>query len=125
MRRKQIAVEINLTSNDQILDVRGREHPFQAYRAAGVPVVLSTDDAGVERIDLTHEYARAARDYGLSYAAMKELARASLAHSFARGDKDALLKQLGEKSDSFEKSIAGKKSFFENLWLIAKFIWRP
>jgi adenosine deaminase len=125
MRRKQIAVEINLTSNDQILGVRGREHPFQAYRAAGVPVVLSTDDAGVERIDLTHEYARAARDYGLSYAAMKELARASLVHSFARGDKDALLKQLGEKSDSFEKSIAGKKSFFENLWLIAKFIWRP
>jgi adenosine deaminase len=125
MRDKQVAVEINLTSNDQILGVRGREHPFQAYRAAGVPVVLSTDDAGVERIDLTHEYMRAARDYRLGYGDLKELARASLVHSFARGDKDALLKQLDEKSNSFEKSIAGKTGFFESLRLIARFIWRP
>ncbi len=70
MRQKKVAVEINLTSNDQILGVRGNEHPFPAYRAAGVPVVLSTDDAAVERIDLTNEYVRAARDYGLDYAAL-------------------------------------------------------
>jgi hypothetical protein len=41
-------VEINLTSNDQILGVHGAMHPFPAYRAAGVPTVLSTDDEGVE-----------------------------------------------------------------------------
>ena len=82
MRERKVAVEINLTSNDQILGVRGAEHPFPAYRAAGVPVVLSTDDAAVERIDLTNEYVRAARDYGLSYAELKAIARAALVYSF-------------------------------------------
>ncbi len=82
MRERQVAVEINLTSNDQILGVHGPHHPFPAYRAAGVPVVLSTDDAAVERIDLTNEYDRAARYYGLDYPALKRIARASLTYSF-------------------------------------------
>jgi adenosine deaminase len=60
MRRWQITVEINLTSNDKILGVRGKDHPLPAYLAAGVPVVLSTDDPGVSRINLANEYFRAA-----------------------------------------------------------------
>jgi adenosine deaminase len=60
MRRRQITVEINLTSNDKILGVRGKDHPLPAYLAAGVPVVLSTDDPGVSRINLANEYFRAA-----------------------------------------------------------------
>ena len=55
MADKRIAVEINLTSNDQILSVAGDRHPFPVYRAVGVPTLLSTDDEGVERIDRTHE----------------------------------------------------------------------
>jgi adenosine deaminase len=62
MRARPVVVEISLTSNDLILGVRGKEHPLPAYLAAGVPVVLSTDDAGLSRIDLTNEYFRAARD---------------------------------------------------------------
>ena len=61
-------VEINLSSNEGILGITGNKHPFQYYRAAHVPVALSTDDQGVSRIDLTHEYVRAANDYHLSYA---------------------------------------------------------
>ena len=45
--------------------MRGKDHPLPTYLAAGVPVVLSTDDAGVSRINLSNEYFRAARDYGL------------------------------------------------------------
>ena len=71
MRQRPVAVEINLTSNDMILGVRGKDHPLPAYLAAGVPVVLSTDDAGVSRINLTNEYFRAARDYGLDYRTLK------------------------------------------------------
>jgi hypothetical protein len=82
MRRKEVLVEINLTSNDQILGVRAPEHPFPLYRAKGVPVALSTDDAGVSRIDLTHEYQRAARDYQLSYPELKALARNAVHFSF-------------------------------------------
>ena len=63
----------------------GEDHPFQTYRKYGVPVALSTDDEGIERIDLTNEYVRAVETYDLSYADLKQLARASLEHSFLPG----------------------------------------
>jgi hypothetical protein len=85
MAAKRVMVEINLTSNDAILEVAGKRHPFMDYRRAGVPVALSTDDAGVERIDLTHEYVRAARTYKLSYAELRDLARNSLEYAFLPG----------------------------------------
>ncbi len=86
MAAKKVLVEINLTSNDVILGVSGADHPFQTYRAAGVPLALSTDDEGVSRIDLTHEFERAVRSYPLSYADLKTLVRNSLDYSFAGGD---------------------------------------
>lgn len=86
MARRRVMVEINLTSNDVILGVAGAAHPFNAYRAAGVPVALSTDDEGVSRIDLTHEYARAAATYQLDYAALRDLSRSGLEYAFLPGD---------------------------------------
>ncbi|MFD9501070.1 adenosine deaminase [Streptomyces sp. NPDC060035] len=85
MARRQIAVEVPLTSNAQILQVEGEEHPFPVYRAYGVPVVLSTDDPGVSRTDIGQEYRRAARTYGLGYPELKDLARASLEYAFLPG----------------------------------------
>jgi hypothetical protein len=86
MAAKRVMVEINLTSNDVILGVRGADHPFETYLHAGVPVALSTDDEGVSRIDLTHEFTRAALTYGLSYAQLKTLVRNSLEYAFLPGD---------------------------------------
>jgi adenosine deaminase len=86
MAQRRILVEINLTSNDVILGVSGRAHPFETYRRFGVPVALSTDDEGVSRIDLTHEYLRAALAYDLSYDDLKTLARNSLEYAFLPGD---------------------------------------
>jgi adenosine deaminase len=86
MARERIAVEINLTSNDLILGVRGADHPLALYSAAGVPTVLSTDDQGVARSDMTNEYVRAATDQGLSYAELKRMARASIRYSFLPGE---------------------------------------
>ncbi len=85
MAREGIAVEINLTSNGVILGVKGADHPMQLYRAHGVPVVLSTDDEGVLRSDMTNEYVRAVREQGLSYLELKQIARAGLAYSFVPG----------------------------------------
>jgi adenosine deaminase len=53
MAAKQVLVEINLTSNEDVLGVSGKSHPFPIYCKFGVPVALSTDDEGIERIDLT------------------------------------------------------------------------
>ncbi len=85
MAQKHVMVEINLSSNEGILGVKGDEHPFPNYRAAHVPVALSTDDEGVSRIDITHEYVRAAMDYHLSYADLKTLARTGMEHNFLPG----------------------------------------
>jgi len=85
LARKHVMVEVNLSSNEGILGVKGSAHPFPLYRAAHVPVALSTDDEGVSRIDLTQEYVRAALDYHLAYADLKQLARTGMEHSFLAG----------------------------------------
>jgi hypothetical protein len=86
MQAKRVAVEINLTSNDLILGVKGGDHPFPIYRKYGVPVVISTDDEGVNRSHLTQEYQRAVLTYGLTYADLKQIVRNSLEYSFLSGD---------------------------------------
>ncbi|WP_051357026.1 adenosine deaminase family protein [Azorhizobium doebereinerae] len=107
MRRRDVAVEIALTSSDVILGVRGKEHPITTYLSAGVPVTLATDDAGVSRIDLSNEYFRAARDYGLDYATLKTLARAALAHAFLSLDeRQWQLGRLDSAFAAFERKVA-------------------
>jgi adenosine deaminase len=98
MAEKHVMVEVNLSSNDLILGVRGNAHPFQLYRQYHVPVALSTDDEGVSRIDLTTEYVRAADTYKLSYADLKQMARTGLEHSFLPGA------SLWSKTDDFSKT---------------------
>ena len=100
MSDKHVMVEINLTSNDVILGVSTNWHSLPAYLAAHVPVALSTDDEGVSRIELTHEYTRAALDFGLTYIDLKRLARSSLQHSFLPGD------SLWLKADDFSRVAA-------------------
>ena len=85
MAEQGVLVEINLTSNEVILGVSGDRHPFRAYRKHGVPMAFSTDDEGVARIDLTHEYQRAVETYDLSYADLKHFSRNALAYSFLAG----------------------------------------
>ncbi len=85
MARDRIAVEINLTSNAVILGVKGKDHPLMLYRAAGVPVVLSTDDEGVSRSDMTNEYLRAATEQHLRYVDLKHIARDGLQYAFITG----------------------------------------
>ncbi|WP_399131246.1 adenosine deaminase [Streptomyces sp. ITFR-16] len=85
MARRGVAVEVPFSSNKQILGIAGDDHPFNAYRRYGVPVVLSTDDPGVSRIDISHEYQYAAKTYSLSYTELKDLARASLEYAFRDG----------------------------------------
>jgi adenosine deaminase/adenosine deaminase CECR1 len=85
MRQNGIAVEICLTSNDIILNVKGKNSPLKDYVDAGVPVVLGSDDEGISRIDLTNEYVRAATEHGLSYKQLKQLSRNSMTWSFLPG----------------------------------------
>jgi len=103
MAKKKVLVEICLTSNDVILGVSGDRHPFPVYRKYGVPVALATDDMGVSRTDMTHEYLRAVETYGLSYGDLKKMAMVSLEHSFlAAGEKSAVEGRLERAYAEFE-----------------------
>ena len=86
MAQRKIMVEICLTSNDVILGVRGPRHPLRDYIRAGVPVALATDDEGVSRSDMTHEYLKGAEEQDLTYAQLKKMARTSIEHAFLPGD---------------------------------------
>ena len=85
MATRNVLVEINLTSNDQILGISGDSHPLPIYMKSGVPVAISTDDEGVARSDMTHEYLRAVTDFHLNYADLKRMTRQSIEHSFLPG----------------------------------------
>ncbi|MEO1659136.1 MAG: adenosine deaminase [Pseudomonadota bacterium] len=85
MAAEGIAVEINLSSNEAILGVAGDDHPISIYLDAGVPIVISTDDEGVLRSDMTHEYQMAATRHGLDYRTLKTIARRSIEVSFLEG----------------------------------------
>ena len=86
MAARNVLVEINLTSNDQILEVSGDEHPLPIYMKYGVPVAISTDDEGVARSDMTHEYLRAVEGFRLPYTELKRMTRQSIEHSFLPGE---------------------------------------
>lgn len=86
MAERKVMVEICLTSNAVILGVQGSRHPLREYIRAGVPVALATDDEGVSRSDMSHEYLRAVTDQDLSYTQLKKMARTSLEHAFLPGE---------------------------------------
>jgi adenosine deaminase len=78
------------------------------YRKYHVPIVISTDDAGILRSNLVHQYVLLAKRYPqVSYAEIKEYIRNSITYSFI---KEAELKQslqdsLARKTELFEKKI--------------------
>ena len=85
MAERGTAVEICLTSNDALLDIRGADHPLGDYLDLGVPAVLATDDEGMLGTSMSDEFVRAATEHGLGYLALKQLARNGLTESFLQG----------------------------------------
>ncbi|SFU30144.1 adenosine deaminase family protein [Pseudoduganella namucuonensis] len=107
MRARGVPVEVNLTSNEFILGVKGDAHPVTLYRKYGVPFVLATDDAGVSRNNLSNEYVLYASRYKTDYAEVKKLSYDSIRYSFlAEQDKRRLLKALDGKFARFEADVA-------------------
>jgi adenosine deaminase len=98
MRDKNIAVEINLTSNEFILGIKDSMHP----------VTLSTDDAGVSRNNLSSQYVLFAARYKPSYDEIKKVVFNSIHYSFlSKEDKQKCLQGLETKFSEFEAAIAG------------------
>jgi adenosine deaminase/adenosine deaminase CECR1 len=107
MAKNKIALEVNLTSNKDILGVKGGDHPLSIYRAFKVPYVISTDDSGISRNNLSGEYLIYIRDYRPTYKELKNTAYNSIRFSFLTDkEKEIELKKLDTKFAEFESKIA-------------------
>lgn len=110
MAENKIPVEVNLTSNAFILNIEKDEHPILLFKDYSVPIVISTDDAGILRTNLTDQYVTLAKNYpSFHYADIKECVYNSLEFSFIEaGKKKCLLKDLDRRFIEFEKSVLKK-----------------
>ncbi|WP_157473212.1 adenosine deaminase [Lentisphaera araneosa] len=105
--KNESAVEINLTSNEFILGVKGQDHPYIIYEAYGVPMVISTDDSAVSRNNLSKEYLLLASRYQPSYKKIKEYVFNSVKYSFLNEEeKRELHKRVLVKFSKFERDMA-------------------
>ncbi|MBH2003365.1 MAG: adenosine deaminase [Sphingobacteriia bacterium] len=108
MAKNKVTVEINLVSNEFILKIKEGRHPILLYKAFSVPMVISTDDAGVLRTNMTEQYVLLAKRYkDFSYAAIKQLVYNSLEYSFIEDPvvKRRLIKDLDARFRVFESGF--------------------
>jgi adenosine deaminase len=110
MADKDIPIEINLTSNEFILGIKDGEHPLMFYHENGVPIILSTDDPGILRSNLTDQYVLAAERYSeLGYKDFKQFALNSIAYSFLPElEKENLIIDLNKRFLRFEQDMGIK-----------------
>ena len=111
MEKNSIPIEINLVSNEFILKVKENRHPFSLYKEFGVPIVISTDDAGILRTNMTEQYVLLAKRYqNVSYSDIKQYVYNSINYSFIKEDavKKQLLIDLDARFKTFEAHFAVK-----------------
>ena len=108
MAKNSIPVEINLTSNEFILRVKENRHPILLYKEFGVPIIISTDDAGILRTNMTEQYVLLAKRYPtISYSEIKQFVYNSINYSFIQDTsiKKQLTKDLDARFKTFEANF--------------------
>ncbi|NER15057.1 hypothetical protein GWK08_16500 [Leptobacterium flavescens] len=107
MNKNGRAVEINLESNEVILETNTKDHPINAYRKYNVPICISSDDEGVLRTNLINQYMLLIEYVpDISYEEIKSIVFNSIRYSFlVENDKSGVLKKLKSKFEEFEKEI--------------------
>lgn len=111
LRKRSVAVEINLSSNEFILGIAGNRHPVQWLWEEGVPLVISTDDEGVLRTNLSEQYVLLAHRYpSFSYQDIKKLVYNSITYSFLKDPslKQAMIQELDRRFAAFEARWSGR-----------------
>jgi hypothetical protein len=111
MAKQRIPIEINLVSNEFILKVKENRHPISLYKEFGVPIVISTDDAGILRTNMIEQYVLLAKRYkDVSYADIKQYVYNSINYSFIQDQsvKKQLLKDLDLRFKKFEANFLKK-----------------
>ena len=107
LRVSKTVIEVNLTSNEFILGVKNEAHPVQVYRKYDIPFVISTDDPGVSRDNLSTEYLLFISRYKPTYEELKKTAYNSIRYSFlSESEKQTEMKSLDQRFEIFEAKLA-------------------
>lgn len=109
MSKNNIPIEINLVSNEFILKVKENRHPFTLYKEFNVPIVISTDDAGILRSNMTEQYVLLAKRYqDVNYETIKKYVYNSINYSFIQDEsvKKQLIKGLDNRFKTFEAKFS-------------------
>lgn len=109
MSKNNIPIEINLVSNEFILKVKENRHPFTLYKEFNVPIVISTDDAGILRSNMTEQYVLLAKRYpDVNYETIKKYVYNSINYSFIQDAsvKKQLIKDLDNRFKAFEAKFS-------------------
>lgn len=111
MKVKEVAVEINLETNQVILESDSSSHPLRDYLQAGVPVCISSDDPAILRSDLTNQFI-ILEEYlsDVTYSQIKEMVFNSIRYSFLEDtEKASELIKLEKSFERFETSLDTNK----------------
>lgn len=107
LKKRNVAVEINLSSNSFILGIPAQAHPVTMYMRHQVPIVISSDDPGVSRNNISHEYMLFASRYQPTYDSLKKTVYNSIRYSFlSPQDKAKQLNLLDQRFLQFEAAAA-------------------
>ncbi|MFZ6819276.1 adenosine deaminase [Undibacterium sp. Ji22W] len=107
LKKRNVAVEINLSSNSFILGIPAPAHPVTMYMRHQVPIVIGSDDPGVSRNNISHEYMLFASRYKPSYDSLKKTVYNSIRYSFLNTqDKTQQIKLLDQRFLQFEAAAA-------------------
>lgn len=113
MAEQDIPIEILLTSNAQLFQISGLKHPVSVYIRHHVPIILATDDPGIERTDLTEQYVLFASQHpDISYDQIRTIVQNSIRYSFLPElEKQEMLGRLNESLGRFEKTVVNQTAF--------------
>lgn len=103
--RRQLPVEISLTSNLRLAEVSDLAlHPLLRFLRLGLKPSLSTDNEGILQTDIAQDCRRLVMETDVSYAEMRQLFTNSIETSFLPDEeKRVLLQKLEEQFTGFEK----------------------
>lgn len=107
MKANNCAVEINLESNEVILETTPATHPIQLYLKNQIPVCISTDDEGVLRTNLINQYVLLVKYVPeISYSEVKQIVANSIVYSFlSHQEKHDLKEQIAADFTAFELAV--------------------
>lgn len=118
MRKENIAIEICLASNLNILGVKPKDNSMVRYLENGIAVLPCSDDPAINHSALTEEYVDAVLSANLNYETVRKMLLDGIRHSFLpEKAKQYQLDRMEKELESFEATTAKYTSIGRSLGL--------